>query len=592
MAFIFRVDYLNNLVTGSGGQKDKLEYPPHPDRLFMALVATAAKTRVYDAGAEEYVPKLQYPLYRRALEWLESQEPPAIYAPPELLDSGVLHTFVPVNYKIGNAGNKIVLPPYDPGARYRVPRQRPIGIIDRPLFYAWQSDPEGDIREALADLAKDVPYLGTTWSSVAVRVVAEIEEPYRNGPCLRPLKQTGTPYGGQLALQSLRVPAPGRIDDLDREYRRVIAFLRDTSMKPSEAREISMRTFIGAPLARYMWDQPVKGDGNAFARTAVARFRVRPSLPITWSGLLAEAVHASLASAVTSLGKRFPHTDIEGYATGKGCFKELPHTFFVPLANVGFRYSDGTIKGFALLFPASEGISRENVEAIYDAFISFLAPQNELYLDFGRVKNTGTVWPGARRISFLVEPLEEQPYFRYVFGDDGRSFHPEAKGGEHYRQKANVAGPMTLEWWRWCKNSHVWASVTPVILPRFPKKNLSVLQIVNDQLEILGLPPARRVTYRSLGALKGTPSVHEFRAFGTRYFENVWMHLILEFAEPVRGPVLLGRGMYFGYGLLAPMPAGEDEKFGRDADSAASAENPGLEDVDAKQPFQNSQCLV
>lgn len=592
MAFILRVDYLNHLVTGCGGQKDKLEYPPHPDRLFMALVATAAKTRVYDAGAKEYVPKLKYPLYRRALEWLESQEPPAIYAPPELLDSGVLHTFVPVNYKIHNAGNKIVLPPYDPGARYRVPRLRPIGIIDRPLFYAWQSDPEGDIREALADLAKDVPYLGTTWSSVAVRVVAEIEEPYRNGPCLRPLKQTGTPYGGRLALQSLRVPAPGRIDDLDREYRRVIAFLRNTSTKPSEAREISMRTFIGAPQVRYIWDRPIKGEGHVFARSALARFRVRPSIPLIWSGLLAEAVHASLASAVAGLGKRFPDTDVEGYATGNGCFKERPHIFFVPLSNVGFQYSDGTIKGFALLFPASEGISRAAVEAIYYAFKNFLAPQNELYLDFGRVKNTTTLWPGGRRISLFVEPLEDQPYFGYVFGDDGRSFHPEASGGEGYGRTVRVFGPTTLEWWRWRQDSQVWASVTPVILPRFPKKNLSVLQIVNHQLEILGLPPARRVTYRSLGALKGTPSVHEFRAFGTRYFENVWMHLVLEFGDPVRGPLLLGRGMYFGYGFLAPMLPGEDENFGRDAHYAASEENPGLEDVGAKQPFQNSQGLV
>lgn len=567
MPFILRVDYLDGLVTGSRGRREQLEYPPHPDRLFMALVATAGKTRTYDAEKDAYVQKLAHPLYRKALEWLEALDPPRIYAPHEPLDVLLLGTYVPVNYSHRATGGKLVLPPYEMGARHRVPRVRPLGIIDRPIFYAWTAAPPPEIAAALAELAKDVPYLGTTWSSVAVRVVPEIEEPFRSVSCLRPLEDAELPYVHGMELEALRVPAPGRLEVLDREYARVLEFLKITSRTPSKTREIPMKTYDGAPLIPYVWvGRRGPGDGHVLARSAVARFRLRPTLPLVWSGLLGEAVHAVLARAVDGLRRRFPNVDVEGYATGSGSYRALPHVGMVPLADVGASFSGGGIKGFAVLFPESEGITRGIVETIYEAILQKIAASEEtLYLDFAQVNSEKTIWPPERHIEFQVEPLDDRPFFGRAFAEEDASFTDRLMSPSWETQKKSSPSKKShpfmyaLKWMRWKRPSKLWASVTPVILPRFPKKNLSILQIVNEQLQALGYPVAHRVTYRPLGALTGTPSVHDFRAFGTRYLENVWMHLILEFEREIVGPVVAGKGIYFGYGFFAPVMQRREE---------------------------------
>ena len=41
---------------------------------------------------------------------------------------------------------------------------------------------------------------------------------------------------------------------------------------------------------------------------------------------------------------------------------------------------------------------------------------------------------------------------------------------------------------------------------------------------------------------------------GTTGHRNYTTHLQITFDEPVSGPLILGAGRYFGYGLLLPMP--------------------------------------
>ncbi|RKQ89037.1 type I-G CRISPR-associated protein Csb2 [Brockia lithotrophica] len=606
MPFVLRVDFLNGFVTGSRGLREQLEYPPHPDRLFMALVATAGKTRTYDAGKGTYVRKIEHPRYRNALTWLEAQKPPRIYAPRTPLDVWLLRIHVPVNYtylltkkekndkndqndlspsekdtrRRGNQTHKkiqkkFVLPPFNNGARDRVPRVRPLGIIDRPIFYEWTEKAPPEIADALGELAKDVPYLGTTWSSVAVRVVPEVEEPFCSASFLRPLEETDLTLMQDMEVDTLRVPFPGRLELLDREYERVIEFLNRTlprvsktrrSRSASKTREIPMKTYLGASLVPYVWvERRGPEDGHVLARSAIARFRLKPSLPLVWSGLLGEAVHAVLARVVNGLRRRFLNVNVEEYATGSGSFRKSLHVGMVPLAHVGTSFSTGEIKGFALFFPESEGITREIVEAIYEAFLRGIATsEGMLYLDFAQVKSEGTLWPPQRRVEFQVEPLDDRPVFVRDFGgDDKFSADPSKPSpGDWERQKKTTKKPpstlYSLRWSRWKRASNLWASVTPVILPRFPKKHVPILQIVNESLQALGYPEVLRVTYRPVGALTGTPSVHDFRAFGARYLDNVWMHLVLEFERAISGPVVVGKGIYFGYGFFAPVVQGRE----------------------------------
>jgi CRISPR-associated protein Csb2 len=58
---------------------------------------------------------------------------------------------------------------------------------------------------------------------------------------------------------------------------------------------------------------------------------------------------------------------------------------------------------------------------------------------------------------------------------------------------------------------------------------------------------------RSDAPLLGTRPVRAFPAFAIGAGGLRFVHADLVFAEPVRGPVIIGAGRYFGYGLCRPM---------------------------------------
>ena len=82
--FGIEVNFLTGrYVATCHNERQRCEWPPHPARLFSALVATWAEDE-------------QDPAEREALEWLESQGPPAISASGATPRTVVSH-FVPVN---------------------------------------------------------------------------------------------------------------------------------------------------------------------------------------------------------------------------------------------------------------------------------------------------------------------------------------------------------------------------------------------------------------------------------------------------------------------------------------------------------------
>src|SRR5215467_1920916 len=85
--FALSVEFLTGrYVATEFHDRERPEWPPHPARLFSALVATH-----FDDP---------YPDERAALEWLEQQGPPSLSASPaSSRDAHV--TFVPVNDSVG-----------------------------------------------------------------------------------------------------------------------------------------------------------------------------------------------------------------------------------------------------------------------------------------------------------------------------------------------------------------------------------------------------------------------------------------------------------------------------------------------------------
>ncbi|MEZ6078028.1 MAG: type I-U CRISPR-associated protein Csb2 [Pirellulaceae bacterium] len=67
-------------VSPDTGQWDESEWPPHPARLFMAMAAAYFETRQFAAGGEESNGQPVDDSRRSALEWLEQQPAPIVFA--------------------------------------------------------------------------------------------------------------------------------------------------------------------------------------------------------------------------------------------------------------------------------------------------------------------------------------------------------------------------------------------------------------------------------------------------------------------------------------------------------------------------------
>jgi CRISPR-associated protein Csb2 len=109
--------------------------------------------------------------------------------------------------------------------------------------------------------------------------------------------------------------------------------------------------------------------------------------------------------------------------------------------------------------------------------------------------------------------------------------------------------PIGLSRRRWARPSQVWATVTPTVLDRYPRRGLTAERVIGDSLVRQGYPRPVVVEVGNYSPLKGAaPSVkHRPRRGG------MWMHAVVEFDKPVTGPLLLGRERHFGLGLCAPL---------------------------------------
>ena len=123
-------------------------------------------------------------------------------------------------------------------------------------------------------------------------------------------------------------------------------------------------------------------------------------------------------------------------------------------------------------------------------------------------------------------------------------------------------GRQALEPASWIRPAHIWASVTPVVLGRYPRKpwGEEAQQILREACAIAGLPEPVAVETAPVGWVLGVPSASRFpplpaRAGKPRRFH---VHARLVFAEAVAGPVLVGAGRHQGYGFLQQLVEGDE----------------------------------
>jgi CRISPR-associated protein Csb2 len=542
-----------NLLTGRYvaarfDDRSAFEWPPHPARLFSALVATAKEHGDLPEGIAT------------ALEWLERQGAPRVLASEAEARAGA-NRYVAENTprvltdwsraegeleealsnlaeeeqtddvrKLRRARSavdrarkkldqRIAKAIQDDGkanasacamARETLPEHR--GKQPRPLpsvtpheprvRYAWpDAHPDEATRRALDALARSLVRLGHSSTLVACRVV----EPEHEAEAPAGLHTWVPTDTGE---ERLRTVAPRQLELLERAYTRHRGI--DPRVLPA----------IDQPYTRADAELATVPPSSTFGEWLVLR-EVAPErgrrlgLRLTRTEDATRALRAALLERAGEL----PPGVLSGRAAD-GAPLDRPHAAFLVLADVGSRHASGAILGLAIVLPC--GIASEDRRVVLRAV--------------GELERDGLS---------IVLPRGSRLVLERIVDRDPRS---------------------TLDPSTWTRPSRRWATVTPIALDQNPGNLLApdpaaaaqaaerAEGIVARACEYIGLPRPCWVQVMRRSLFDAAPEAQRFMPYprngpGSR---RVCVHAELCFEQPVAGPVVLGAGRHFGVGLCRP----------------------------------------
>jgi CRISPR-associated protein Csb2 len=464
--FALRVTYLMGRVYSTrfedGDKKNEPEWPPHPSRLFSALVAAWG-----DGGAEEEL--------KPGLEWFEESTPPVIYAGTCSLRKS-FDAFVPVNDYAHLREDRL-----------QKPRKFPSAAIFPPeAYFVWNESPSEVQTLALDEILKRTSSLGHSASLVSIDMTTQVPEENLE-VWLPDTNNNGT---------RLRVAHPGRLKELIHRYERFQA-------SPYKIHRPSLgRTALYAKHDILRPD-PLQGIFDRMIilrRDAGPRSSLRSTLSIT----------ASLRREILKLAPHPIPECLSGHAPGSTTENPLrsenPHVALAPLALVNARRATGELLGAAVLLPRT--LSRQD--------------QSLCWTILGRVREL------------------EMPWGRWTVS---------IADAEEYRR--------TLLPETWARPCRAWSTITPFVFDRFPKKphGTEAEKIAREAFVRVGLPEPCELDLHYNPWHVGVPRASAFPAASSREGkpQRYHCHVRARFDQPVAGPIAVGAGRYYGYGLLGPL---------------------------------------
>jgi len=544
------------MLAADGAKKERAEWPPHPDRVFMAMAAAW-----FETGEDEYE--------KAALEWFEQLPAPGLLVSDaetrKALNGSVpVTSYVPVNDsslsqkipashdlgKLKEAGLALL-----PEFRLRQARKFPVILPHHPeVHLVWKQPLPRAHREALDSLCRKVVSIGHSASFVQMRVTDDPPTPNL------------VPVDGVVAHR-LRVFGPGRLDYLKKRCNKdnviryrdavsAISTLETTRKELDRARKAALKGLRGAekkeaetPFKEKLAviDRSVseyKATVDSFSGRIPRSLRPEPGL---WQGygpalkidhpaishsifdenlvvlnLVGKhlGLHATLKITEAVRGALFSWCPepipewISGHRPDKSPSRE-PHLAILPLPFVGHGHADSRIMGVALAIP--RGIDKIEVGNFIEPWL--------------RDENG---WPRTIRLF------------------DGQWFECRIQ------LETRETPPWNLRREAWTKASKIWASVTPVVLDRhFDGKDKwkKAAELVKDACERVGLPRPENILLHPVSQVQGAPHSRDFpsikrKSDGGRMHH---CHAVIQFSEPVIGPVIVGAGRFKGYGLCRPM---------------------------------------
>ncbi len=205
---------------------------------------------------------------------------------------------------------------------------------------------------------------------------------------------------------------------------------------------------------------------------------------------------------------------------------EQPHVAFVPLPFVGHDHADGALMGCALVLPRE--LARSDRELLFRLVAKWEKDRSD---QRGNLTLAGGTLP-----PFIV-------------------------------RRVDVSAKVALDPMRWCRVSRRFITATPIALDKNPgklrsnqhgtarKAALEAQQVISDAcLRVVGVRPCS-VEVSLAPLLPGAQHVRDSLPWPGRpgRTPRVRVHADIRFDVPVRGPLLLGAGRYFGLGLCQPV---------------------------------------
>lgn len=554
-----KIEFLTGrYVAASVGDREKNEWPPHPGRVFMALAATCFER-------EENEQEVQ------ALQWLESLPAPLIDA-PEACSRSEVKFYVATNDKL--TVSKSILQATPGLMRSKQERMYPTTIpFERYCCFSWRVDERGEqYLGALNSVAKEVIRVGH--SSSLVHASFSLHELEDMPASKLPRMERWLPAwrGGSRKVRIAgegefsRLKAACRMDLVDQfaELKQIIDSTKGKDQKAAKQRfeevfgvpyKNGIRPPEPTPATISLWQGYEKTvdlsaenatviEGSLFDSEllvlVVDRNTDQPNYTLSDTLALTRRLRDAV---MASCPQTPPPAWISGHDEKTGEPTKSPHIAFLPLSFVCHKYADGSVKGLAIAFPKSDVVS------LHDR--------------------------GA-----MLGPL--------LFDKNGEPRKIELKLGSAGSWTGYVAEgetlPQSLQQDTWLRPSRQWASVTPVVLDRFPKNSRTedrkaweqeVREIVLQSCVRAGYPAPIAIDLDTTSWLMGSPRAYSksrplrgtdlqdertdlgdgFPRFPTRNGKppRLQIHVHLTFDCQVKGPVLMGAGRFLGYGFFRPI---------------------------------------
>lgn len=534
------VEFLTgSYVATSFDNRRKQEWPPHPARLFAALVAAWADGDEFD-GIE-----------RLALEALEKLSPPKILCDPTPALRAIVDHFVPDNdvttltrdisglyadrkkldsdfrrhspeskesakaarlldkliEKIRTDSGKVATSEGTesasqiakairimPDERGRQARTYPTVIPGTPAVrYEWDVEDFEEV-EALDAILSRVHRLGHSSSFVSCLVNRE-----KDAAVTDDRRVWFSPTAGDPSGVALRVPGPGMTRRLVEAF--AVHQASESRVTPSA-------------VAAYVRRAGIENEMTSVHGGAVI---VIPFGPKTRPPLNRVVdLTTALRGALMKFSPEQPAPEIlSGHQSGDRPTPMVAatHAALIGLASVAFEHADGRLHGLAVVLPRD---SSPDDEALVRAAVRMWR------------QSGGELFTGSSRIR-IPSRVEDVGF--------------------------------TASSSRWTEPARRWATSTPIVLDRFPKGKhaLDIAgEVIARSCENLGLPIPISVQVSNDPVVVGSRPVRSFPAFSTPRGNRPAVHALITFGQVVHGPVLIGAGRYLGMGVCVPLPESSD----------------------------------